>query len=100
VKRGRSFAAGRRGRAGAGALSGTEIALGAAALIGGIGLLAAGARRQQQHSNDGEALDRELDSLGLERLDREGAAPRLEQGSDGILRQVVDTTAAEVPIRR
>ena len=78
------------------------LALGVGALLGGIGLIAAGAqrRRSEEAEPDNQELDRELRALGLQRQPGEGPTPRLEQGSDGILRQVVDTTAAEVGARR
>jgi hypothetical protein len=101
--RGRAVLGARRGARAGGRIGSAGMALGLGALLGGIGLIAAGARRRQdepEHSSDNVDLDRELDALGLRRQSGEGSAPRLEQGSDGILRQVVDTTAAEVEARR
>ena len=89
----------RRG-ARSGAVSGAGLALGSLALLGGLGLLAAGANRRQreQEAPDGLTdLDRELNALGLTRESYDpgiqgepgGPSLRLEQGSDGILRPVI-----------
>lgn len=107
--RGRAVVGARRG-ARAGAVSGAGLALGVTALLGGIGLLAAGANRRQRADEprvgDGLSdLDRELNALGLTRESYDpgiqgepgGPSLRLEQGTDGILRPVI-TMPAEDPI--
>lgn len=107
--RGRAVLGARRG-ARSGAVSGAGLALGVTALLGGIGLLAAGASRRQreQEAPAGEGLndlDRELNALGLTRESYDpgiqgepgGPSLRLEQGTDGILRPVI-TMPAEDPV--
>ncbi len=108
--RARGMLAARRGRTGA--VSGVGVALGMTALLGGLGLLAAGANRRQQAQPPPEAeglsdLDRELEALGLSRHsydpgsqgDPGGPSLRLEQGDDGILRPVI-TMPAETHVGR
>ncbi len=113
--RGRAIVGARRG-ARSGAVSGAGLALGSLALLGGLGLLAAGANRRQREEvapgGDGlNDLDRELNALGLTRESYDpgiqgepgGPSLRLEQGSDGILRPVITMPAedpVEVPARR